>query len=53
MWFWKTYEKIDANGGSGGGKEGEEKKKVSAEAKINRDYQKLKSYTDKKGESRT
>ncbi|KAL5513155.1 hypothetical protein ACEPAH_3553 [Sanghuangporus vaninii] len=35
--------------GGGGGEGGGEKKKVSAEAKINRDYQKLKSYTAKKG----
>ncbi|EJD07526.1 uncharacterized protein FOMMEDRAFT_143896 [Fomitiporia mediterranea MF3/22] len=37
-------------GGDGGGGSGESKK-VSAEAKLNRDYQKLKSYTEKKDKS--
>ncbi|KAL5492375.1 hypothetical protein ACEPAI_3822 [Sanghuangporus weigelae] len=42
-------EKLKSKRGGGGGEGLGEKKKVSAEAKINRDYQKLKSYTAKKG----
>ncbi|THH07399.1 hypothetical protein EW145_g3408 [Phellinidium pouzarii] len=42
-------EKRKAGGGGGGGAdESEVGKKVAAEAKLNRDYQKLKAYTEKK-----